>query len=276
MKNTELTQTRPIYIISDSVGGTAQKITTAVLAQFPTLKLSETKRFPFVTDVEQIKEILLDAEKEQAMIISTLVSRSLIDYVNVFSEKADLKHVDLMSPLTKSIEEHYGTQSLQEPGALHKLDNDYFNRVSAMEFAVRYDDGKDPRGILKADLVILGVSRTSKTPLSLYLANLGYKVVNVPVIPEAQIPEELFKVTTSKIIGLTTKANSLARVRQSRLASLGLQKNSLYADETRIERELIYAADLFEQLQIMTIDVESRSIEETAVLIEEYYHETLQ
>lgn len=276
MKKSELTQTSPIYIISDSVGGTAQKITAAVLAQFPTLKMSETKRFPFVTDSEQIKEILLDAEKEQAMIVSTLVSRSLINYVNAFVEKTGLNHVDLMSPLTKSIEEHYGTQSVQEPGALHKLDTDYFNRVSAMEFAVRYDDGKDPRGVLKADLVILGVSRTSKTPLSLYLANLGYKVVNIPVIPEAQIPEELFKVPTSKIIGLTTNARSLARVRESRLASLGLQKNSLYADHARIERELAYAAELFEQLQIMTINVESRSIEETAVLIEEYYRETVQ
>lgn len=276
MKKAETTQTSPIYIISDSVGGTAQKITAAVLAQFPTLDLTETKRFPFVTDSEQMEEILLDAKKEQAMLVSTLVNQELIAFVNAFAEKHKLQHVDLMSPLTKTIEQHYGTSSIQKPGTLHKMNTDYFNRVSAMEFAVRYDDGKDPRGILKADIVLLGVSRTSKTPLSLYLANLGYKVANVPIIPEAQVPEELFKVPASKIIGLSTKAPSLARVRQSRLASLGLQENSLYADQTRIERELAYAADLFEQLQILTINVESRSIEETAVLIEEYYRETVQ
>lgn len=266
-------QTSPIYIISDSVGSTAQKITAAVLAQFPTLSLSETKRFPFVTDSEQMEEILMDAKKENAMIVSTLVKQDLISFVNAFAEKAALRHIDLMTPLTKTIEEYYGTESIQQPGTLHTMNTDYFNRVSAMEFAVRYDDGKDPRGILKADIVILGVSRTSKTPLSLYLANLGYKVANIPIVPEAQVPEELFKVPTSKIIGLTTQANALARVRQARLASLGLQENSLYADQKRVERELACAMDLFEQLQIMTIDVENRSIEETTVLIEEHYRE---
>ncbi|WP_188205178.1 pyruvate, water dikinase regulatory protein [Desemzia incerta] len=265
----------PIYIISDSVGGTAKTITSAVLAQFPNFDTAELKRFPFVTEIDQIEDILVDAEKERALIVTTLVNKDLIQYVEVFSKKASLQHVDLMSPLTRSMEEHFEAESIQKPGALHQLNADYFNRVAAMEFAVRYDDGKEPRGILKADLILLGVSRTSKTPLSLYLANLGYKVVNIPIIPEAQIPEELFKVPAEKIIGLTTNSSTLSKVRQARLASLGLQKDSLYADENRIKQELAAAADLFEQLEILTIDVENRSIEETAVLIEEYYRKTL-
>lgn len=265
----------PIYIISDSVGGTAKTITSAVLAQFPNFDTAELKRFPFVTEIDQIEDILVDAEKERALIVTTLVNKDLIQYVEVFSKKASLQHVDLMSPLTRSMEEHFEAESIQKPGTLHQLNADYFNRVAAMEFAVRYDDGKEPRGILKADLILLGVSRTSKTPLSLYLANLGYKVVNIPIIPEAQIPEELFKVPAEKIIGLTTKFSTLSKVRQARLASLGLQKDSLYADENRIKQELAAAADLFEQLEILTIDVENRSIEETAVLIEEYYRKTL-
>lgn len=266
--------TKPIYIISDSVGGTAKTLTSAVLAQFPNLNTAELKRFPFITEIDQIEDILIDAEKERALIVTTLVNKELIKYVERFSEKSALYHVDLMSPLTKSMEEYFETSSIQQPGALHKLNASYFNRVSAMEFAVRYDDGKEPPGILKADIILLGVSRTSKTPLSLYLANLGYKVVNIPIIPEAQIPEELFKVPSEKIIGLTTTSRTLSKVRQARLASLGLQKNSLYADEARIKQELAAAVDLFDRLEILTIDVENRSIEETAVLIEEYYRET--
>ena len=181
-----------------------------------------------------------------------------------------------MTPLTSCIEEQYQEKSLQEPGALHKLDSSYFNRVSAMEFAVRYDDGKDPKGFQKADIVILGVSRTSKTPLSMYLANLGYKVANLPIIPEARVPEELFKISPKRIIGLTTEASTLANIRQSRLASLGLKSSSLYSDRQRIQEELAYASDLFEQLGVLTINVENRSIEETAVLVEEYYRENFQ
>src|SRR5690606_29523473 len=123
--------------------------------------------FPFITEIDQMEDILIDAEKERALIVTTLVNKELIQHVEVFSKKAALQHVDLMSPLTRSMEEHFETTSIQKPGALHKLNADYFNRVAAMEFAVRYDDGKEPRGILKADLILLGVSRTSKTPLSL-------------------------------------------------------------------------------------------------------------
>ena len=266
----------PIYIISDSVGGTGLKITAAVLAQFPALSSSEIKRFPFITNSGQIADIMQDAKTENAIIVSTLVNKEMIAFVDAFAKRENIKHVDLMTRLTAIIEEEYGEQSKQEPGALHKLDTDYFNRVSAMEFAVRYDDGKDAKGFQKADFIILGVSRTSKTPLSLYLANQGYKVANLPIIPEAQIPEELFKIPARKIIGLTTSAETLARIRQARLASLGLKNTSQYSDQQRIERELAYAGDLFNQLGIMTINVENRSIEETAVLIEEYYRETFQ
>ncbi|MGP6138564.1 MULTISPECIES: pyruvate, water dikinase regulatory protein [unclassified Jeotgalibaca] len=266
----------PIYIISDSVGGTGLKITAAVLAQFPSLASSEIKRFPFITDSGQIEDILQDAKKEKAIIVSTLVNKKMIAFVDAFSQAENLRHVDLMTNLTSIIEEEYEESSNQEPGALHKLNTDYFNRVSAMEFAVRYDDGKDAKGFQKADLVILGVSRTSKTPLSLYLANQGYKVANLPIIPEAQIPEELFKIPSRKIIGLTTSAETLAKIRQARLASLGLKNTSQYSDQLRIEKELAYAGDLFNQLDIMTINVENRSIEETAVLIEEYYRDTFQ
>lgn len=276
MNNKAKKPIKPIYIISDSVGGTGLKITSAVLAQFPNLQSSEIKRFPFVTETDQIEDILADAKVEQALIVSTLVNKELIAFINNFTKKIGLRHVDLMTPLTSCIEEQYQEKSLQEPGALHKLDSSYFNRVSAMEFAVRYDDGKDPKGFQKADIVILGVSRTSKTPLSMYLANLGYKVANLPIIPEARVPEELFKISPKRIIGLTTEASTLANIRQSRLASLGLKSSSLYSDRQRIQEELAYASDLFEQLGVLTINVENRSIEETAVLVEEYYRENFQ
>src|SRR5699024_3508190 len=114
-----------------------------------------------------------------------------------------LQYVDFMTPLTSIIEHTFGEAPVQEPGALQRLNQEYFGRVAAMEFAVQYDDGKDPKGFVLADFVLLGVSRTSKTPLSLYLANRGYKVANLPLIPEVDIPQEIYQVAPHKMIGLT-------------------------------------------------------------------------
>lgn len=258
-----------IYLVSDSVGETARKIVTAVGAQFPTIDLSDVQLYPFTSDRENLIEILRDALNEKAIVVTTLVEKELVNTVTDFAARTGLQTVDLMSPLSNVIESTFGVAPLQEPGALHQLNQDYFNRVAAMEFAVKYDDGKDAKGFLEADFVILGVSRTSKTPLSLYLANRGHKVANLPLIPEVELPKEINEVPKEKLFGLTTDINHLANIRQSRMASLGLNAESKYTNKERITDELRYANQVFEKLGVQVINVSQRSIEETAMLVEE-------
>ncbi|MHC5216293.1 pyruvate, water dikinase regulatory protein [Enterococcus sp. LJL128] len=257
-----------IYLISDSVGETAQKIISAVSAQYPDIDMSDIQRFSFITDAELLQPILKDALHDKAVVVTTLVNKELVELVRSFARRTGLLYVDYMSPLSEIIESTFGIAPLQEPGALHKLNEQYFNRVAAIEFAVRYDDCKDPRGFLDADYVLLGVSRTSKTPLSMYMANKNHKVANLPLIPEVPLPEELNQIDPSKIIGLTTSMDSLREIRKSRLHSLGLKEDSAYTDCDRIKAELAYANDVFEKYGSLVINVEKKSIEETASIIE--------
>ncbi|WP_081166782.1 pyruvate, water dikinase regulatory protein [Lactococcus garvieae] len=257
-----------IYLITDSVGETAKKTISAVVAQFPTVDLSDIHLYPFTKDKESLIEILNDARKEKAIVAITLVDKSLVKVVEKFSKDYKLPFVDFMSPLIQIIEDISGEEATQESGSVHQLNQAYFDRVAAIEFAVKYDDGKDPKGFLNADIVLLGVSRTSKTPLSMYLANKGYKVANLPIIPEVEVAKELFTISPAKIIGLTSNPESLSNIRSFREQTLGLKTKSMYSNEKRILEELAYAEALFEQLGIATIDVSQRSIEESSMLIE--------
>lgn len=257
-----------IYLVSDSVGETAQKIISAVSAQYPDIDMRDIQRFPFITDEEVLQPILKDALHDKAIVVTTLVNKSLVALVRDFAARTGLQFVDYMSPLSEIIESTFGIAPLQEPGALHKLNEQYFNRVAAIEFAVRYDDGKDPKGFLDADYVLLGISRTSKTPLSMYMANRNHKVANLPLIPEVPLPKELDQIDPRKIIGLTTSMESLREIRKSRLHSLGLKEDSAYTNCDRIKEELAYANQVFEKYNSIVIDVEKKSIEETSSIIE--------
>lgn len=258
----------PIFMISDSIGETARSVVSAVAAQFPQSVPLKIQRFPFVTDQSTLVPILKDAQQEQAIIVTTLVNRPLQQSVTEFCQAHNLTLIDLLSSLTTAISDRSQTDSLEAPGSLRKLDEHYFHRISAMEFAVRYDDGKELRGLLEADIVLLGVSRTSKTPLSMYLANQNYRVANLPLIPGVPLPKELFKVPTHKIIGLTMPLQTLLKIRTERLATLGLPQTTNYSAATSVSDELAYAQQLFDTLGATVINVADRSIEETASLIQ--------
>jgi regulator of PEP synthase PpsR (kinase-PPPase family) len=158
---------------------------------------------------------------------------------------------------------------------LRKVDEMYYRRVEAVEFAVRYDDGKDPRGITQADIVLVGVSRTSKTPLSMYLAHKRVKVANVPLVPEVAPPEELYKVERGKVIGLVIKPELLNNIRTERLKTLGLSGQASYANFERILEELEFADKIMKKLGCPVIDVTNRAVEETASKILEIYYRRL-
>lgn len=256
-----------IYVISDSVGETAQQVTKAAISQFNMSDDYEIRRFPYVMDENFLLEILNGGKSEDAIIVYTLVDENLLNKTKEFCEREGLSHIDLMTPLLKEIALKTSTKPKREPGIIRKLDESYFKRVEAIEFAVKYDDGKDPRGILKADIVLVGVSRTSKTPLSMYLANKNIKVANVPLVPEIPIPKELFEIDTKNIIGLTNTPEKLNKIRQERLRALGLSSNASYANLDRILLELDYSEETMKKIGCPVIDVSSKAIEETAGII---------
>ncbi|MBC6002335.1 Putative phosphotransferase yqfL [uncultured Clostridium sp.] len=256
-----------IYVISDSVGETAQQVTKAAISQFQLEDDYEIRRFPYVVEVNFLEEILKSAKEENAIVIYTLVEQELLEFTEQYCEKENLSCVDLMTPILKQITNKIGVTPKREPGIIRKLDESYFKRVEAIEFAVKYDDGKDQRGILQADVVLLGISRTSKTPLSMYLANKNIKVANVPLVPEIPIPKEVFEINQKKIIGLTNTPEKLNQIRQERLKSLGLSSNANYAKFDRILQELDYSDKIMKKVGCPVIDVSNKAIEETAGII---------
>ena len=230
-----------VYIISDSLGETGEQVAKAAISQFE-LDDYEIKRFPYVLNLKLLSEILKEASNESnAVLFYTLVDKEFIEYIKDFTAESGLIAVDLLSPLIAAIRESTHLEPAREPGTIRKLDEAYFKRVEAIEFAVKYDDGKDPRGLSKADVVILGISRTSKTPLSMYLANKNIKVANVPLVPESVPPKEIYEVPAKRVIGLTNSPTKLNEIREERLKALGLPKGSSYASMERILDEIDYA-----------------------------------
>lgn len=258
-----------IYVLSDSIGETGELLSRAALSQFNSGKY-EVRRFPFITAEDQIAEIFEEAKDEPSVIIYTIVIEKLRKYIILKGLELNIPTVDLMTPALDAIETVLGYEPKRESGLIRKLDENYFRKVEAVEFAVKYDDGKDPRGIKKSDIVLVGISRTSKTPLSMYLAHKNYKVANVPLVPEVPAPYELFQKDNRKIIGLVANSNKLNEIRQERLKALGLDDNANYANVDRINLELEYSREIMEKLGCIVLDVSNKAIEETAGIIIEY------
>ena len=263
-------QTLTLFVISDSIGETAQRMIQATLTQFPSLKDVDIKKFPFVNDQQTFMDILEQAKAENAIIITTLVHRAYHEIGQQFAQANDLHYIDYMSGLMDMIQQTTQQAPIMQSGALRKLDDDYFKRIEAMEYSVKYDDGKHFTDISEADALIVGVSRTSKTPLSMYLANKGYKIANIPLVPEVTIPDSVFAQKDLKVFGLTASPNYIMNIRTERIKVLGLRGDSSYNSLKRIKAELIYAEDVFEKLNATIINTEYKSIEESAYYIEQF------
>lgn len=256
-----------LYVISDSLGETAEMVAKAAISQFKTDNY-EIKRYSYIQEMSKLIEVLKEASAHKnSILIYTLVDKDLVRIIHKISEVTDLLTVDLMSPILEGLSTKLKDEPSRESGTIRKLDEAYFKRVAAIEFAVKYDDGKDPRGLLKADLVLIGVSRTSKTPLSMYLANKNIKVANVPLVLEADPPKEIFMIPGKRVIGLTNSPEKLNQVREERLKSLGLPNNSNYANLSRILDELDYAEKIMKRIGCPIIDVSNKAIEETADIV---------
>ncbi len=257
-----------LFIVSDSVGETADLVAKAAASQFRQgLEAVSMKRFSHVEDESQLSEIAYLAKEQNAIIIYTLVKSNMRRKLKEQSEMNGIQCIDLLGPVVDSIGSELDERPLEEPGLVRKLDEDYFKKIEAIEFAVKYDDGRDPRGILKADIVLVGVSRTSKTPLSQYLAHKRYKVANVPLVPEVDPPEELYMINPEKCFGLVISPEKLNSIRRERLLALGLKDDASYARVDRIEKEISHFNKIVSKIGCRVIDVTNRAVEETANVI---------
>jgi len=254
------------YVISDSVGGTASQLGQAAMTQFPDADI-KISAYPFIRGTDTLISILEKAVSDDAIVLHTLVNEELNKTAHLFCKEHGLVFFDPLSPIISELEKRSELAPIQKPGALHLLDETYFNRIKAIEFAVKFDDGRDPKGFLEADIVLLGISRTSKTPLSMFLANQNYKVANLPLVPEAHIPEQIFQVDSKKIVGLTSDRKALNSIRRERMLTYGMNPDTEYSKLDRIDRELAYAKELYDKLNCLVINVSNKSIEETAAII---------
>ena len=256
-----------MIIISDSAGDTAFNNAVAAAAQFPDAQINY-RRYPFIINNEKLEDTFEEiVQYPNLLLIYSLVKDEMQIPVIRFVREHHIQSVDILSPAIESIQKLTGLKPQQKIGAQHKMNQKYFDRISAMEFAVMYDDGKDPKGFLEADVVLLGVSRTSKTPLSLFLANKNLKVANLPLVPDTHIPKEIYQIDPKKIIGLTNDISVLNEIRRERMISYGLNPDTSYSNIDAIKKELDSAQKLYDQLGCFVINVAHRSIEETAAII---------
>lgn len=267
-----------IHVISDSVGVTAQAVARAAAAQFgesnPRIEvMSKAKRFADIKAyIDMHKAAQLESTGDgRVLIFFTLVDRQLrnqlIDYAR---DDDDIVLVDLMTDAVEAISELSGRCPAGLPGSLHAIDSRYFQRVEALEFTIAHDDGRNPQDLTRADIVLLGVSRSSKTPVSIYLSQQGYKVANIPLDPSTEPPAEVFDVDRTRLFGLMTTADVLVGIRRRRLGNAGGVAAS-YADPEYVYQDLEKARALMRRLGCIVIHTENKAVEETAQEILRYY-----
>lgn len=259
-----------IYAVSDSTGKTAQNLMNSAAGQFPDEKI-EIKSFPFVRSLNKIDEIIDKAKSENAIIAYTFVKAEMREHFNQLAEENGLEYMDMMDQPLKMLEERFGDKAREEFALKYKLDEAYFKRIEAMEFTLRFDDLNESKGIAEADIVLVGVSRTSKTPLSVHLSYLGYKTANVPLVPEVDVHPSVLENKDNKVIGLTIDPELLNDIRIERLKKMGLGDDATYAAKERINQEFEYADSIMEEIGCPIIDVTDKTIEETAVEVLAYF-----
>jgi len=260
-----------IYTLSDSVGDTAEVLVRAAVSQF-NADIVEIRLIPYVNSPEEIASIVDEARGVNSLLAYTLVKPELRRAIETEAEKYGIPTLDIINPVIDAVSSVIQSKPRLEPGLVRKTDEEYYRKIDAVEFAVKYDDGKNAAGIMKADLVVLGVSRTSKTPLCLYLAHKGIMAANVPLVPEVEPPEEIFLLPSHKIIGLRIQSQQLNEIRRERLKTLGITANANYASMDRINKELTHADEIMKRIGCAVIEVTNKAVEETASKVMEIYY----
>jgi regulator of PEP synthase PpsR (kinase-PPPase family) len=254
-----------VIIISDGTGETATAISRAVMAQFKNRDVYFT-RYKNIRTTEQIDAIFNEAAIHHDLVIHTIVSGKLREYISEISRIKHVRTLDLIGPALTAFSNFFNQEPVFEPGLLHAVNDEYYKRVEAMEFTLNHDDGRNIESLHLSDVILVGVSRTSKTPLSVYLSQHGIKVVNIPLIKDQPLPHELFEVDQRKIFALTIDPNSLSEIRKNRLLRLGADKHQGdYAEHAKIVEEIEWANNIFKENKRWPIyNVTDKALEETA------------
>ena len=251
-----------IFILSDGTGETAGAIVRAALVQYENDHV-ETIRHPNIRTKKQLQSIL-DPIPQNSIVAYTIVLDDLRNDIKKMCLEKNISSIDLLGPLITEFNKNLTGKPEKKAGILHQVDEDYFKRIEAIEFSLKYDDGSTIHNLQSADIVLVGVSRTSKTPLSIFLSYRGYKTANIPFVKDIKLPKELFKVPAKKIIALTINSETLLKIRQNRLKKIGVKNKGEYADRLYVYDELEQAKTCFEKHRWPVINVTDRALEETA------------
>jgi regulator of PEP synthase PpsR (kinase-PPPase family) len=254
--------TKKIYILSDATGQSGLHILRAALVQF---EHAHTKIMLFhdIDSKAGLKKVLEQARSEKALVAFTFVKKEIRDYASEYCLKNNLFNLDILGPLINNLGSYLRKEPLETPSLLRRVDARYFKRIDAIEYTLGHDDGRDAERLRDADIVIVGLSRTSKTPTSFFLAQEGYKVANVPIVPDIPLPEELFQIDQHKIVCLMIDPEVLQKVRMARQKQFRLKSN--YSDFKKIFAEVEFVRDLVRRHRSWkVVDTTNKSIEETA------------
>jgi regulator of PEP synthase PpsR (kinase-PPPase family) len=258
---------KTIYLLAEGTGETISKIANAALAQFKREDVKIEKCFQ-IKDKERIRDIVDRAAAQKAMVAFSIVESTLEDFLLQEAGRTGIQAFDVIGDFIVQLSMFLGQKPTEIPGGQHILDEAYYRRIEAINFAVKHDDGKTLQGLHLADLVLTGLSRTGKTPLSTYLAHQGWKVANVPLHPDMETPTELFELDPKKVFGLLITVENLVRVREARLEQLGLTSDAKYADPIRIADEIEWCEAIYDQNpKWCIVDISNKAIEEAAVNI---------
>lgn len=256
-----------IYLVGEGTGETINKIARASLSQFSREK-TEIKTFFLVVDEKQIGRIIQQAATDKALVAFSVVHPPLRDYLIEEAGRRGVNAIDVIGDFIVQLSIFLGEEPMEIPGRQHILDEDYYRRIEAINYAVKHDDGKMSEGLKYADFILVGLSRTGKTPLATYLANQGWKVANIPLHPDVAPPEELFQVDQRRVFGLTIGVETLVKLREARLKQLGLEPYAKYADPVIIADEIEWCKNVFKKnRRWRVIDVSDKAIEEAAASI---------
>ncbi|MDD3306502.1 MAG: kinase/pyrophosphorylase [Acetobacterium sp.] len=255
-----------IFVVSDTPTEIGELLVKAGTSVFENA-IREVRFHPFVDDKLSIDYLLDLAKQENGLVVYRFASIELKHYMETEAKVKGIPIYDVMGSLVETLRSITGAEPARNLSSSRELDDYYLKKIEAIEFAVKYDDGKNTSDLDQADIILIGVSRTSKTPISIYLANNNYKVANIPLMPEVKPPKELFEISSKKIFGLILDPNHLVNIRSERIRAMGLTGTSSYGSYERVMLELETAQQLFDKLGCTVIDVTSKAIEEIAAII---------
>ena len=264
-----------IFVLSDGTGETADQMIKAALVQFRREGL-KVVRYKNVRADSQVASIFEEAHNVRAVVIYTVVTEELRTFIQKMSEQSGVPSVDLLGPLMTVLSQHLNKDPHPQPGLFHQVNAYYFKRIEAIEFTVKHDDGRYADNLEAADIILVGLSRTSKTPLSVYLSYKGWKVANVPVVKDIPLPEKLFQTDQRKIIGLIIDPNTLVQIRRERLLKMGEEPTGEYASYDHVVDEIGYCKEIFRKNRRWPVfDVTGKALEETATEVEKFIRSSI-